>query len=47
MRFKGTMGLASDSTNKYTINGAEATFPSASAVVGDTYRITSPGTYAG
>ena len=47
MRFKGTMGLVSGSTDKYTINGAEATFPSASAVVGDTYRITSPGTYAG
>lgn len=47
MRFKGTMGLVSGSTDKYTINGTEATFPSASAVVGDTYRITSPGTYAG
>ena len=47
MRFKGTMGLVSGSTDKYTINGAEATFPSASAVVGDTYRITSSGTYAG
>lgn len=47
MRFKGTMGLVSGSTDKYTINGTEDTFPSASAVVGDTYRITSPGTYAG
>ena len=47
MRFKGTIGLVSGSTDKYTINGTEATFPSASAVVGDTYRITSPGSYAG
>ena len=47
MRFKGTMGLVSGSTDKYTINGTEETFPSASAVVGDTYRITSPGSYAG
>lgn len=47
MRFKGTMGLVSGSTTSYTINGSEATFPSSSAVVGDTYRITSAGTYAG
>ncbi len=45
MRFKGTM--AYDSTNKvYKINGATATFPSSTALVGDTYRITAAGTYA-
>lgn len=46
MRFKGTLGLVSGSTTKYTINGNEASFPS-SAQVGDTYRIVTAGTYAG
>lgn len=46
MRFKGTIGLVSGSTTKYTINGTEATFPSSTAQVGDTYRVTSTGTYA-
>lgn len=46
MRFKGTLGLVSNSTTKYTINGNEASFPS-SAQVGDTYRIVTVGAYAG
>nr|DAJ12920.1 MAG TPA: hypothetical protein [Bacteriophage sp.] len=45
MRFKGTIGLTSD--NKYTINGVIATFPSKTAVVGDTYRVVTAGSYAG
>lgn len=47
MRFKGTIGLVSGSTTKFTINGEEATFPSSSAQVGDTYRVINKGTYAG
>lgn len=47
MRFKGTIGLVSGSTTKFTINGTEAAFPSSSAEVGDTYRVVSKGTYAG
>ena len=47
MRFKGTIGLVSGSTTKFTINGEEATFPSSSAQVGDTYRVVNKGTYAG
>ena len=46
MRFKGTIGLVSGSTTKFTINGQEATFPSSSAQVGDTYRVVNKGTYA-
>lgn len=46
MRFKGTLGLVSGSTTKYTIDGNEASFPS-SPQVGDTYRIVTAGTYAG
>ena len=46
MRFKGTIGLVSGSTTKFTINGAEASFPSSSAQVGDTYRVVNKGTYA-
>ena len=45
MRFKGTIGL--NPPNNYTINGEEAEFPSKTAVVGDTYRVVSPGLYAG
>ena len=45
MRFKGTIGLKS--LNNYTINGDDAEFPSKTAVVGDTYRVVSPGRYAG
>ena len=45
MRFKGTIGL--NSLNNYTINGKDAEFPSKTAVVGDTYRVVSPGQYAG
>ena len=45
MRFKGTIRLTSD--NNYTINGEDAEFPSKTAVVGDTYRVVSPGRYAG
>ena len=45
MRFKGTIGLKS--LNNYTINGEDAEFPSKTAVVGDTYRVVSPGLYAG
>ena len=45
MRFKGTIGLKS--LNNYTINGEDAEFPSKTAVVGDTYRVVSPGQYAG
>ena len=45
MRFKGTIRLTSD--NNYTINGEEAEFPSKTAAVGDTYRVVSPGQYAG
>ena len=45
MRFKGTIGLKS--LNNYTINGEEAEFPSKTAAVGDTYRVVSPGLYAG
>lgn len=47
MRFKGTIGLVSGSTAKFTINGTEASFPSSSAQVGDTYRVVNKGTYAG
>ena len=45
MRFKGTIGL--NLPNNYTINGEDAEFPSKTAVVGDTYRVVSPGLYAG
>ena len=45
MRFKGTIGLKSP--NNYTINGDDAEFPSKTAAVGDTYRVVSPGQYAG
>lgn len=45
MRFKGTIGL--NSLNNYTINGDDAEFPSKTAAVGDTYRVVSPGLYAG
>ena len=45
MRFKGTIGL--NPPNNYTINGEDAEFPSKTAVVGDTYRVVSPGLYAG
>ena len=45
MRFKGTIGLKS--LNNYTINGEDAEFPSKTAAVGDTYRVVSPGLYAG
>ena len=45
MRFKGTIGLKSP--NNYTINGEDAEFPSKTAAVGDTYRVVSPGNYAG
>ena len=45
MRFKGTIGL--NSLNNYTINGEDAEFPSKTAAVGDTYRVVSPGQYAG
>ena len=45
MRFKGTIGL--NSLNNYTINGEEAEFPSKTAAIGDTYRVVSPGLYAG
>ena len=45
MRFKGTIGL--NPPNNYTINGEEAEFPSKTAAVGDTYRVVSPGQYAG
>ena len=45
MRFKGTIGL--NPPNNYTINGEEAEFPSKTAAVGDTYRVVSPGLYAG
>ena len=45
MRFKGTIGL--NLPNNYTINGEEAEFPSKTAAVGDTYRVVSPGLYAG
>lgn len=45
MRFKGTIGLTP--TNNYTINGAEAEFPSKTAEVGDTYRVVTAGRYAG
>ena len=45
MRFKGTIRLTS--TNNYTINETEAEFPSKTAAVGDTYRVVSPGLYAG
>lgn len=45
MRFKGTIGLKS--LNNYTINGDDAEFPSKTAAVGDTYRVVSPGRYAG
>ena len=44
MRFKGTIGLKSP--NNYTINGDNAEFPSKTAVVGDTYRVVSAGSYA-
>lgn len=47
MRFKGTIGLVSGSTTKFTINGTEAAFPSSTAQVGDTYRVVNKGTYAG
>lgn len=47
MRFKGTIGLVSGSTTKFTVNGVEAEFPSSSAQVGDTYRVVNKGTYAG
>ena len=45
MRFKGTIRLTSD--NNYIINGEDAEFPSKTATVGDTYRVVSPGRYAG
>ena len=45
MRFKGTIRLTS--TNNYIINETEAEFPSKTAAVGDTYRVVSPGQYAG
>ena len=45
MRFKGTIGLKSP--NNYTINEDDAEFPSKTAAVGDTYRVVSPGLYAG
>ena len=45
MRFKGTIGLKS--LNNYTINNEDAEFPSKTAAVGDTYRVVSPGLYAG
>ena len=45
MRFKGTIRLTS--TNNYIINETEAEFPSKTAAVGDTYRVVSPGRYAG
>ena len=45
MRFKGTIRLTS--TNNYIINETEAEFPSKTAAVGDTYRVVSPGLYAG
>ena len=45
MRFKGTIKLTS--TNNYIINETEAEFPSKTAAVGDTYRVVSPGWYAG
>ena len=45
MRFKGTIGL--NSLNNYTINNEDAEFPSKTAAVGDTYRVVSPGRYAG
>lgn len=48
MRFKGTIGLkAPNNYNDYTINGEDAKFPSKTAAVGDTYRVVSPGQYAG
>jgi len=47
MTFKGTIGLVSGSTTKFTINGAEADFPSSTAKVGDTYRVVTAGSYAG
>lgn len=46
MRFKGTIGIVLNTTNKYTINGKEVDFPSSSAQVGDTYRVVSAGYYA-
>ena len=45
LRFKGTIRLTS--TNNYIINETEAEFPSKTAAVGDTYRVVSPGRYAG
>ena len=45
MRLKGTIRLTS--TNNYIINETEAEFPSKTAAVGDTYRVVSPGLYAG
>lgn len=45
MRFKGTIRLTS--TNNYIINETEVEFPSKTAAVGDTYRVVSPGLYAG
>lgn len=48
MRFKGTMSQTTTSSGTtYQINGDTVTFPSSSAVTGDTYRITKAGTYAG
>lgn len=50
MRFKGTIGnpVTNSGTTTYTINGKTGqTFPSSTAAVGDTYRITSAGTYVG
>lgn len=46
MRFKGTIAQVNNSTT-YTINGTNTTFPTTSAQVGDTYRVTATGTYGG
>lgn len=47
MTFKGTIGLVSGSTTRFTINGTETDFPSTTAKVGDTYRVVTAGNYAG
>lgn len=49
MRFKGTLGFIKDASGNitYQINNQNAAFPSATALVGDTYRIVTGGTYAG
>lgn len=44
MRFKGTIAYVN--ANTYTINGTNTTFPT-NAQVGDTYRVTASGSYAG